>query len=65
MMLLEDLEATLAALYADYVHLRLSDPWDDEIEPMLQNWAHGEKPDLEVYLATKRAVFAEKRKRKR
>lgn len=65
MMLLEDLDATLAALYTDYVHLRLSDAWDDEIEPMMQSWAYGEKPDLEAYLATKRAVFAEKRKRKR
>lgn len=65
MMLLEDLDATLAALYTDFVHLRLSDAWDDEIELMMQNWAHGEKPELETYLATKRGVLAEKRKRKR
>ena len=65
MMLLEELDATLAALYADYVILRLSDTWDDEIEPMMQNWAYGEKPELEAYLAAKRSVFAEKRKRKR
>ncbi len=65
MMLLEDLDATLAALYTDFVHLRLSDAWDDEIEPLMQNWAYGEKPDLGAYLATKRSVLAEKRKRKR
>jgi len=65
MMLLEDLDATLAALYTDFVHLRLSDAWDDDIELMMQNWAHGEKPELEAYLEIKRGVLAEKRKRKR
>lgn len=65
MMLLEDLDATLAALYADFVQLRLSDAWDDEIEPLMRSWAHGEKPNLDAYLATKRSVLAEKRKRKR
>jgi hypothetical protein len=65
MMLLEDLDATLAALYTDFVHLRLSDVWDDEVEPLMQSWAYGDKPDLGAYLATKRGVLAEKRKRKR
>lgn len=65
MMLLEDLETSLSALYADFVRLRLADPWDDEVVPLITSWAHGEKPDAGAYLATKRAVLGEKRKRKR
>lgn len=66
MMLLEDLDATLAALYADFVQLRLSDAWDEDIEPLMQSWAHGEKPDADAYLVAKSAVLAAKRgKRKR
>ncbi|MRG95410.1 hypothetical protein [Polyangium spumosum] len=65
MMLLEDLETSLSALYADFVRLRLADPWDDEVVPLMTSWAHGEKVDAEAYLATKRVVLGEKRKRKR
>jgi hypothetical protein len=65
MMLLEDLDASLAALFADFVRMRLSEPWDDEVVPLMKSWAHGEKPDAGAYLATKRAVLGEKRKRKR
>jgi hypothetical protein len=66
MMLLEDLEASLAALYADFVHLRLSDEWDDDIVPLMQNWAYGEKPDSSVYLGLKSSVLgAKKSKRKK
>ena len=65
-MWLEELYATLSALYADFVQLRLSDAWDDEVEPLMKSWAHGEKPDADAYLATKNAVLAVKRgKRKR
>jgi hypothetical protein len=65
MMLLEDLEASLAALFADFVRMRLSEPWDEEVVPLMKSWAHGEKPDAGSYLSTKRAVLGEKRKRKR
>jgi len=65
MMLLEDLEASLSALFADFVRLRLADPWDDEVVPLMKSWAHGEKVDAGSYLATKRTVLGEKRKRKR
>jgi hypothetical protein len=65
MMLLEDLEAALSALYSDFVRLRLSDPWDDDVLPMMQSWAHGERVNPDTYLATKRGVLGEKRKRKR
>jgi hypothetical protein len=65
MMLLEDLEATLEALFTDFVRLRLSDVWDDEILPMLKSWAHGEKVDAGAYFATKRGVLGDKRKRRR
>jgi len=66
MMLLEDLEASLAALYADFVHLRLSDEWDDDIVPLMQNWAYGEKPNLGDYLSLKSSVLsAKKSKRKK
>lgn len=65
MMLLEDLEATLSALYADFVPLRLSDEWDDDIVPMMQSWAYGDKPDEAAYLAIKQSVLAAKRKKKK
>lgn len=65
MMLLEDLEATLSALYVDFVHLRLSDEWDDDIVPLMQTWAYGEKPDLGTYLGIKSIVLAAKRGKKK
>ncbi len=65
MMLLEDLETSLSALFADFVRLRLAEPWDDDVVPMMQRWAHGEKVDAERYLATKRGILGDKRKRKR
>jgi hypothetical protein len=66
MMLLEDLDATLSALYADFVQLRLADEWDDDVVPLMQNWAYGEKPDPDAYLSIKSTVLAAKRtKRKR
>ncbi len=66
MMLLNDLDATLAALYGDFIQLRLADEWDDEVVPLMQSWAYGEKPDADTYLSTKRAVLAAKRgKRKK
>jgi hypothetical protein len=66
MMLLNDLDATLAALYADFIQLRLADEWDDDIVPLMQSWAYGEKPDPDTYLLAKRAILAVKRgKRKK
>lgn len=65
MMLLEDLEAALSALYVDFVHLRLADEWDDDIVPLMQTWAYGEKPDLGTYLGTKSMVLAAKRGKKK
>lgn len=65
MMLLEDLEAALSALYTDFVHLRLADEWDDDIVPLMQTWAYGEKPDLGTYLGTKNMVLAAKRGKKK
>ena len=65
MMLLEDLEATLGALFSDFVRLRLSDAWDEDVAPRMKSWAHGEKVNAEAYLATKRGVLGERRKRKR
>ena len=65
MMLLEDIEATLGALFSDFVRLRLSDAWEEDVAPRMKSWAHGEKVNAEAYLATKRGVLGERRKRKR
>jgi len=65
MMLLEDLESTLSALYVDFVKLRLSDPWDERIVPLMRRWAHGEKVEPGGYLKLKRDVLGEKKKRKK
>ncbi len=66
MMLVNDLDATLAALYGDFIQLRLADVWDDEVVPLMQAWAYGEKPDPDAYLSIKSNVLAAKRaKRKR
>ncbi len=66
MMLVNDLDATLAALYGDFIQLRLADAWDDEVVPLMQSWAYGEKPDPDAYLSIKSSVLAAKRgKRKR
>jgi hypothetical protein len=66
MMLVNDLDATLAALYADFIQLRLADVWDDDVVPLMQSWAYGEKPDADAYLSIKSSVLAAKRiKRKR
>lgn len=65
MMLLEDLEASLSALYADFVVLRLTDEWDDDIVPLMQNWAYGEKPDPDDYLRIKNGILAAKKGKKK
>jgi len=65
MMLLNDLDATLSALYGDFMHLRLSDAWDDDVVPLMQKWAYGEKPDADAYLAIKSRVFAAAKRGKR
>lgn len=65
MMLLEDLEASLTALYADFVVLRLSDEWDDDIVPLMQDWAYGDKPDPDAYLSIKSAVIGTKKGKKK
>lgn len=65
MMLLEDLEETLTALYADFIRIRLSDAWEEDVVPLMQGWAHGDKVDADVYLMTKKTVLGERKKRKR
>lgn len=65
MMLLEDLEASLSALYADFVVLRLSDEWDDDIVPLMQNWAYGDKPEPDDYLRVKTGIMAAKKGKKK
>lgn len=65
MMLLEDLEASLSALYADFVVLRLSDEWDDDIVPLMQNWAYGDKPEPDDYLRVKTGILAAKKGKKK
>lgn len=62
MRLVESLEATLEALYRDFLALRLSEAWEAAVLPALGRFAHDEKVDLDAYTAAKRRVLAKARK---
>jgi hypothetical protein len=62
MRLVESLEATLEALYGDFLALRLSDAWEAAVLPALVRFAHDQKVDLDAYVAAKRRVLAKAKK---
>jgi len=43
MYLLEELEEILETLYADFLHLRLSNSWDDALLPAMETWIQSEE----------------------
>lgn len=57
MMLLEELEQGLEALYADFTALRLADAWERELVPTMRAWAHGEAVDADALKARKNAIL--------
>jgi hypothetical protein len=62
MRLTEELEAALESLFADFVALRLSPTWSQQVVPLLQAWAHGEKVDERAHAAI-RATLGKKKVR--
>ncbi len=63
MRLVEELEATLEALWSDFLSLRLSDSWAEVIIPSLKRFAAGKKIDEKAYLESKQRSIG-KRSRK-
>jgi hypothetical protein len=63
MRLLEELEATLEALWGDFLTLRLSEAWDSAIVPSLKRFAREEKVDPAGYLQVKKRVLGKKTKK--
>lgn len=63
MHLVEALEATLGALYADFLALRLSEVWSEAVMPALMRFAHDEPVDEDAY-SRARQKGLEKRKKK-
>ncbi len=49
MRLVEELEAQLDALFADFLALRLSPAWDQVVVPLMRRWARGAALDLRAY----------------
>jgi hypothetical protein len=62
MRLVEALEATLTALYRDFLALRLGDAWEAAVLPALGRFAHDEKVDVDAYTAAKRRALGKPRK---
>lgn len=60
MRLVEALEATLEALWSDYLALRLSEAWTAAVLPSLMRWAHDEEVDEEAYTKAKQRVLSKK-----
>jgi hypothetical protein len=63
MRLLEELSATLEALYSDFLGLRLSPAWDAEIVPMLKRFAQEKRVDETAYLQVKKRTLGKRAKR--
>lgn len=63
MRLLEELSATLEALYSDFLALRLSAEWDASIVPLLKRFAREERVDEGAYLSIKKRVLGKKTKK--
>jgi hypothetical protein len=60
MRLVEQLEATLGALWSDFLALRLSDAWDGAVVPALMAFAHDEEVDEAAYTGAKRRVLVKR-----
>lgn len=63
MRLVEELEATLEALWSDFLSLRLSDAWASAVMPALRKFARGEKVDEDAYEKAKHRAIGKRGKR--
>lgn len=63
MRLLEELSATLEALYSDFLGLRLSSAWGSEIVPLLKRFAQEKKVDEAAYLQVKKRALGKRSKK--
>jgi len=63
MRLLEELEAILEALWADFLTLRLSEAWESAVVPALKRFAHEQKVDESAYVQAKKRVLGKKAKK--
>lgn len=63
MRLVEALEATLEALWGDFLALRLSDAWDSAVVPELQRFAHDEEVDEAAYTRAKQRALGKRARR--
>jgi len=53
MKMTREVEELLAALYREFLELRLSRRWATVVVPALQSWAEGEKVDADAYRAAR------------
>jgi hypothetical protein len=60
MRLLEALEATLEALWSDFLALRLSEAWASAVVPALRRFAGEEEVDTDAYVRVKQRALAKK-----
>ncbi|MFT3766843.1 MAG: hypothetical protein QM820_15200 [Minicystis sp.] len=63
MRLVESLEATLEALWSDFLSLRLSEAWQTAVLPALKQFAHDEEVDEDAYTKAKQRVLSKKAKK--
>lgn len=58
MRLVEALEATLEALWSDFLALRLSETWEGVVVPVLRRFAYEEEIDEDAYTRAKQRALA-------
>ncbi|AKF09747.1 hypothetical protein [Sandaracinus amylolyticus] len=63
MKMTREIEEVLAALYREFLALRLSARWAGVVVPTLQRWAEGERVDADAYRAARDGKSAKKRAR--
>ena len=63
MRLVEALEATLEALWSDFLALRLSEAWEATVVPVLGQFAHDEDIDEAGYTKAKQRALAKRSKK--
>jgi hypothetical protein len=57
-----DVEGLTAALYREFLALRLSPTWDAHVVPVLEKWVAGEEVDVERYRAQRDKAIGKKRR---
>ncbi len=57
MRLVEELEAVLEQLFADFITLRLAAAWETSIVPEMKRWARGKPVDEKAYTALKEKLL--------